>query len=273
MTRLLAGEWMKLTHRWMPRILLLIMLAIIVLVSLASLGRPTFRSNLMFPKGLLVGLTFSGFFAPFLMPVLAGAWPGNEFSWGTIRMVLSRRPSRIEQSIAGLLMVFVFLAMVLLVATIVSGLIGVAFSLGFSNGLVDNANVQNAFGLNVVKVFGAEFFSIGFYVIVAWAAGTIFRSPAAGIGIGIGSWIAQEVLRGIFIDALGGTWATIADHFPNTYTSALPGRILGAAVHSNFFSPSTNSPGIGESLIVLAIYMIVLIAVTLFVITHRDVTA
>jgi hypothetical protein len=257
----------------MPRILVLIMVGIIILVSLASLGRPNFRSNLLFPKGILLGLAFSGFFAPFLMPVLAGSWPGNEFGWGTIRMVLSRRPNRMQQSLAGLVMVLVFVVIALLVSMIVGCVIGLLFSSLFGHGMVDNTDIQNAFGLNVLKVFVAEIYTVGFYAIVAYAAGTVFRSAAAGIGIGIGSWIAEEVLRGIFIAALGGTWAKIAQHFPNSYTSALPGRLLGDAVHSRFFTPDSNIPGIGESIIVLGIYMAALIAITLYAGVMRDVTA
>lgn len=170
MRPLLAADWIKLRHRWMPRILLLIMLAIIILVSLPALGRTNYRISLMFPKGLLVGLLFTGLFAPFLMPVLAGAWPGNEFSWGTIRMVLSRRPNRIEESLAGLIMVFVFVLIVMVLAMLLSGLIGVLLAVGYSHGPVDNTYVQNAFGFNMVKVFAAEFYAIGFYVVIAWAA-------------------------------------------------------------------------------------------------------
>ena len=86
MTSLLAVEWIKLRHRWMPRILILIMLGIIGLISLASLGLHGLRAALVLPQGLLAGLVLAGIFSPFLWPILAGAWsgmssPGAQYEW------------------------------------------------------------------------------------------------------------------------------------------------------------------------------------------------
>jgi ABC-type transport system involved in multi-copper enzyme maturation permease subunit len=272
-TSLLATEWIKLRHRWMPRILIFIMLAIVGVLSLASLGLHNLRADLVLPQGLLAGLALAGILSPFLWPILAGAWPGNEFSWGTIRMVLSRRPNRVEQSLAGLAMMMLYVIAALLIAVIFSGVVGLLLSIGFTHQGFDEAVARPGFAFGLIKTFLAEVYAVGLYVVIAYAAGTIFRSPAAGIGIGIGSWIAQQVVRGIFVGLLSGTWGEVADRFPDAYITALPVRTMSSAVRGRFLDTQNFSgPGIVESIVGIAIYMVILMGLALFITSRRDVT-
>lgn len=270
MTSLLGAEFVKLRHRWMPRILVLIMLGIIALF-FWGIGTTSVRHDLLWPRGLLAALTFAGFFAPFLWPVLAGAWTGNEYSWGTIRMVLSRKPNRIEQSIAGLVAVMICVVVALILAVVLGIVAG--FVVGALTGHpTSTAGLGSDFPLVFVKGFLAEMYSISFYVVVAYAAGTIFQSAAVGIGVGIGEWIAQEIVRGIF-SALGNTWLHVAQHLPNAYTAALPERIMSKDLGGRFANVGIGQPGIVESIIGLAIYLAVLIALTLLFVSRADVTS
>src|SRR5947209_19391750 len=104
MIGLLSAEFLKMRKRLMPRVLLLILLILIALVFF-GFGKSNDRSNiadLILPNGWLLGLVFVSFFAPFIAPVLAGSWAGSEYSWGTIRMILSRRPNRTQFLLAGI---------------------------------------------------------------------------------------------------------------------------------------------------------------------------
>ena len=74
-------EWLKFSKRWMPRVIVLLSLALIVL---AFWGQSTHTEggdlpNLFLPRGWLAALTFCSFFAPFFWPVLGGSWAGNEY--------------------------------------------------------------------------------------------------------------------------------------------------------------------------------------------------
>jgi hypothetical protein len=100
MTALLSFEWLKLERWWMPRV-------VVVLISVLTLGAScvlganvTERGDLLLPRGWLAALSFSSIFAPFFWPLLGASWAGNEYGWGTIRSVLSRRPNRVEHALA-----------------------------------------------------------------------------------------------------------------------------------------------------------------------------
>src|SRR5579872_881343 len=102
MSRVLAAEWLKVRKRWMPRVLVLIMMVIIGLIFWAISTNSSDRANVFLPRAWLTSLFLGAGVAAFLWPILAGSWAGNEYSWGTIRMVLSRRPSRAQFALAGI---------------------------------------------------------------------------------------------------------------------------------------------------------------------------
>lgn len=271
MINLLGAEWVKLRHRWMPRIITLIMLAILALLFF-GISTGSNRNDVFFPRGLIVVLAFAGFMSSFLWPVLAGAWAGNEYGWGTIRLALSRRPSRIQFVLAsiGILCLCVVLALILalILATIEGGIV----ALVTGNSLVSTHGLASDFALVFVKALLAVIYVTTFYLVLAFSAGTIFQSGAAGIGIGIGFSIAQGIIGGIF-SGLGGTWKVIADHFPSAYTAALPDRIAGQALTGGVLPASSGTPGVIESILWLALYIGALLAVTLLIVNRRDVTA
>ncbi len=270
MGALIGAEWVKLKHRWMPRIIALILFAIVALLFWA-IGTGANRTDLIFPRGMLAALLAAGFVASFLWPILSGAWAGNEYSWGTLRMVLSRRPNRIQYLAAslGILVVFVIITMVVTMAlsliegAVVAGLTG--------HSAVFTAGLGSSFTLVLLKTFVATIYVACFYLVLAFAAGTIFQSPAAGIGIGIGFSIAQEVVFGIFT-ALRGPWKVIADHFPSSYAGSLPQRIATESIKA-FGGQNAGTPSVPESIIGLAIYIGILVALTVIVVQRRDVTA
>src|SRR5581483_3434826 len=100
----LSFEWLKLSKRWMPRVLLVMMLGLTIFAFWGEATRDFSRGNLLLPRGWLAALTYCTFFAPFFWPVLGGSWAGNEYGWGTIRTILTRRPYRIHHVVAALAM-------------------------------------------------------------------------------------------------------------------------------------------------------------------------
>src|SRR5579859_2924025 len=116
----LSFESLKLQKRWMPRIILGLVIALMVLAFWGQASRVDGRENLFLPRGWLATLTFSSYFAPFFWPVLSGSWGGNEYGWGTIRAMLTRRPNRIEQALSALVVLLAGLAIALL-ALLVTG--------------------------------------------------------------------------------------------------------------------------------------------------------
>jgi len=268
----LRADWRKLRQRWMPRILLLILLAVVALIFLGTSSRARFRSDLALPDGLVVALSLGAGFAAFIWPVLAGSWSGGEYGWGTVRMALTRQPSRIAFSLSGLIMVLLTVGFGLL---LVLGVGAIAGSLvAAANHITAPAPPAGTSAAGViVKLYFGAWFASAFYAVLAYTAGAVFRSTPAGIGIGIGFAVAQSAVSAIFT-ALGDPWKSFASHFPDAYTMGLTARLENELIHSGPFGRlEPNTASIGASMLGLAIYMAILLALMLAAVRQRDVTS
>jgi ABC-type transport system involved in multi-copper enzyme maturation permease subunit len=274
MTAYLSFEWQKFSKRWMPRVILLMILALTVLVFWGQATRIHGRGNLLLPRGWLAALAFSSFFGPFFWPLLGGSWAGNEYGWGTIRSILTRRPARATQALTALVVllsgVLIALIAILIIATgaslLVASLTGNA---SWTSGLFDGS-----FAATMLKGMLTAWYVSSFYLLFAYAAAVIARSAAVGIGFGIGSTLAEIVLRELF-SSLGGVWNTIADHFPFVYSQSMITRVVGSQLipGTNLARVAPNTPDATQSLIALAIYAAILLAVLVGAVRMRDVTA
>jgi ABC-2 type transport system permease protein len=272
MRELLSAEWTKLRHRWMPRVLLILMLIILGLLFWGTATDRAQRADLLMPHGWMVGMIFASFVAPFLWPVLGGSWAGNEYGWGTIRMVLSRRPNRIQFVLAGLIILSVFVALSLVITVIFSSLAALVVALLTGNKIFIASNYNPSFLVDMLKVFLASWYVLLFYLAVAYAAGTLFRSAAVGIGVGIGATLADLIITGIFF-GLGGRWQTVAEHFPGVYTRTLPLKVAAGTLSRQFAHTGRATPGIPESILALALYTAIPVALALVLVRVRDVTS
>lgn len=274
MTAYLSFEWLKLSKRWMPRIIVLLLMGITVLgfwgEATDSLGRP----NLFLPRGWLVALAFCSFFAPFFWPVLGGSWAGSEYGWGTIRTILTRRPTRINHALAALIVLSVGLALAILAILVTGTLAGIVVSLLTGNSVFTSAVLTGSFLGILVKGFLAAWYVSFFYLLLAYAAATVARSAAVGIGVGIGATLAQIIVGGIF-RALGGVWNNIALQFPFNYTQDL----IRQVVHSGLLASSgigrvpPGTPSASASIIAVTIYGAVFLAITLATVRTRDIAS
>lgn len=272
MIRLLRADVRKLLHRWMPRILLLILIAIVALVFFGISSRARFRADLILPNGLAVALSLAAGFAAFIWPVLAGSWSGGEYGWGTVRMALTRQPSRAEFSLSGLVVVLLTvgfgLVLVLLTGAVAGSLVAAATQASSAPGPLGSSA-----GEVILKLFFAVWYTSAFYAVLAYVCGAVFRSAPAGIGVGIGFAVAQDAVSAVF-NALGDPWHSIAQHFPSAYTTALTSRLASELVTSGPFARvEPGAAGIPTSLIGIAVYLVILLAVMLAAVERRDVTA
>lgn len=273
MMGLVAADFLKLRKRLMPRILLIILLVLMALVffGFAKSGDRLSIADVILPNGWLLGLVFVSFFAPFIAPVLAGSWAGSEYSWGTIRMVLSRRPDRTQFLLSGIIVLLVATGIALLAGLLLSTISSWLAALLLGRSAFDSTAFDGNFVGIFVKLFFGVWLVLAFYIVLAFSAGTLFRSGAVGIGVGIGLTLADIILTGIFY-GLGGTWRSIADHFPNVYAQSLPAKIAIGSL-SNVSSGRSGTPSISESVLALAVYTLVPLALAIVLVRYRDVTA
>jgi hypothetical protein len=270
----LSFEWFKLSRRWMPRIILGMLAGLTVLAFWGYATRNVGRPNLFLPRGWLAALSFCAFFAPFFWPVLGGSWAGNEYGWGTIRAILTRRPERITHALAALvvLIVGVLIGILAIVAVATGASLAVSTATGmplWTSGLFTGTFVTTLF-----KGVVTAWYVSSFYLVLAYTTAIIARSPAVGIGFGIGSTLAEVVLLRL-LGALGGVWKSIAQHFPVIYSEGVITQVVHSSLvqGTNLARVDPGTPSAGSSYIALTIYAVALLLAMLAALRFRDVTA
>jgi hypothetical protein len=269
MLQLLAAEWLKMRKRWLPRVLVLLMLA---LVALTFWTTDTNQLNLILPRAWLAALYFCATFSLVLWPILGGSWTGNEYACGTVRLILSRRPNRMHWVLAAVIILVIVAGLVVLATLIVGTIAGIVIAGLTHHSIFLTAGLQPAYGLILLKSVGATWYVIAFYTLFAYAAGSIARSAAVGVAVGLGFTLAQLIVAGI-LEGLGGIWREIALHFPYAYTSAVIGRLATAGATSGSVRIASGTPSTGASVLGIAIYLVLLLTSTLYLVRHRDITS
>jgi len=270
----LSFEWLKFSKRWMPRIILGLVVGATFVAFWAQGSRVFLRDDLFLPRGWLAALDFCSRFAPFFWPVLGGIWAGNEYGWGTIRAALTRRPNRIGQVAAPLIVMLACVA-IGIVSTVLAGTIGGLAASGLTGNAAWVNGVWNGDFLTLLlKGALTAWYVSAFYLILAYAAAIIFRSAAIGLAVGLGGTLAQAVLIRFFVD-LGGNWETIGLHFPYNYANTMITQVVGAgfAPGSRLAATSSTDPTAAQSLAALAIYGGICLVLTAVAVRTRDVTA
>jgi ABC-type transport system involved in multi-copper enzyme maturation permease subunit len=274
MTAYLSFEWLKFSKRWMPRVIMLLLVALTLVIFWGQGTRVGGRDNLFLPRGWLAALSYCAIFSPFFWPVIGGSWSGNEYGWGTIRAALTRRPSRIEHALAALLILLIGVALGILAILAAATLGGIVVASTTGNPTWTAGLWGGDFLSALVKGYLTAWYISAFYLVLAYTCGIIFRSAAVGIAVGIGGTLAQFVLRGIFAD-LGGTWNDIALHFPVTYANNMITRVVGDQLVAGTGLARVNSdaPSAGQSLAALGIYGAIFLVIAVVALRMRDVTA
>src|SRR5947209_8517060 len=152
MTPLLAAEWLKLRTRWMPRVLTLIMLAFVVL---GFLEMDTNLHNLILPRAWLAALYFASTFSLVLWPILGGCWAGNEYGWGTVSLILTRRPNRVHWVLSAVIILMLMAGLAVLATLVVGMIAGIIIAVLTSHSVFLTGRVQPAFSLILAKNLGA----------------------------------------------------------------------------------------------------------------------
>ena len=274
MTTLLAFEWLKFARRWMPRVVVLLLSGLTFVAFCALSASAGERGDLFLPRGWLAALSFSSFFAPFFWPLLGGSWAGNEYGWGTIRAILTRRPDRIAHALAALAILLAGVALGVLAILVAGSVAGLLIALLNGHDLVTPGVWSGAFLGTLLAGALTAWYVSAFYLLVAYAAATVARSAAVGVGVGLGATLAQYVLRSIFT-GLGGVWREVAQHFPIVYANSMITRVVGPQLLPGTALATARSyePSVGQSLVALALYGALCLVVALAAVHMRDVTA
>ncbi|MBT2570571.1 ABC transporter permease subunit [Planococcus sp. ISL-110] len=196
-----------------------------------------------------------------LTAIVAAGIVASEFSQGTIKMLLTRPVKRwkiLTSKYITVLLFAVLLSVFLLISTAFAGLL--FFGIGEGQLLVWNGTevAEASFWLEALKLATLKFSSIWMISTFAFMLGTVFRSSSLAIGLSI-----FLMFTGVQAVLLLRNYE-IVKYYLFTHTDL-----------TQFYTGNFLVPGItmSMSLLVLAVYFLVFMAISYWTFGKRDVTA
>ena len=201
------------------------------------------------PNGLVHGVTDVSVLLGIVSLVIFATTFSLEYSQGTLRNLLVREPRRTRFLTGKFLAISAFMLAVVIVAIALS--VALAFILAPGKGISTSAWTSST-GLNDLfqSVFHAYLATL-FYGVFGAAFAILLRSPAASIGASLAYFIAIEAIIVGAIWSGGSNW--------------LPDHLLNALVHGG-----NGDATYYHSLLMLAIYSLVVAAGTVMLFRRRD---
>jgi ABC-type transport system involved in multi-copper enzyme maturation permease subunit len=202
MLPLLRSELFRLSRRWMPRVLLLIvLLGVVGIYALLWLTLATqdagdtegLDEDLALVGTRDIGLGIVNFFASILAVIIGASVVGTEYGWGTIRALLPRARSRLNLMAAKLAALVIF-DVVMIVAGFLAALAMSALVTSAEN---LDGDLGDDFLLESVLAVGRTVYVLLPYTALAFFVAVLTRSNAAGIAIGLAVLFAESIVLAI----------------------------------------------------------------------------
>jgi len=206
--------------------------------------------------------------------ILAGTLVGGEYSLGTVRLMFTRGPTRLQFLIAKAVVLAIYviptILFLMLLGMVIGGVMGQLA--GVDNGL--SALTADHFGHVVLYLLLAILYWYA-YMLMALFFGTVGRSTVAGI-VGPLIVLAIEPLLSSTIAVLtNGSSGGLADfmkHVPDYFLGNNLTSLLHNQAHIlSFFDTGPYSDE--HSLLVVAVYLVVFVGVSCWLTVRRDVTS
>lgn len=268
---LLRSEIFRLSRRWMPWVLLLIMLGVIALLY-SLIGLTVNVQAGAGGEGDLVrlgsvtefGLLLVSQIGTILSVILGASLIGAEFGWGTIRTLLPRARSRARLLGAKLIVLLLFVILVVL--------LGSAAALGMSALVTELANLQrdtpDDFAWLLLTSVARTGYTILPYALLAFLIALLSRSNAAGIGVSLAVYFLEDLLvlvTGAVGDAL--EWVKYVLIGPNVDALLTLNDVVGGIEQPSDLPDPWQAAG------VLALYMLGFIVLAFWGFRRRDITS
>jgi len=219
-------------------------------VSLASLYPAHFVDNVLgagFPLGAAMAIVLGALFA------------GSEYSWGTLKTILTQGPGRMT-TWAGRVVVFAAWMGIMTVVLFVVGGSYSAVIASFEGQAITWPELET-----VAKGFGAIWLLFAVNGALGMTLGVLIRQSAAALGVGLVYLLSVEIIAVRFIDTVSnGDYKWIGNLFMGQNADALISSI----------TPSAIAPAISaqQALLVMAAYLVGLLVVAGGLLRLRDVT-
>jgi ABC-type transport system involved in multi-copper enzyme maturation permease subunit len=200
-----------------------------------------------------------------LILVLGALAVGSGYGWGTWKTTLTQGPGR-AAAVGGVL-----LALAVVVAGVVLGTAVVDLGVSSVLAAVESQAVDLPPAGELAESVGAGLLVLGMWTTAGVLLGTLARSPALAVGLGL-VWVlaVENLLRGV--SGLLGGLAVLTDHLPGTAAGSLVGALTpGAQGDGGTPGVLTALPG-PTALVAVAAYLVAFTAASLLLMRRRDLT-
>ncbi|GCE25741.1 hypothetical protein KDA_12250 [Dictyobacter alpinus] len=268
--RSIAGELYKIRRRAMSKILSTIAIATVVLALLLT---NTTASQLL-PNAIYNIISFSNFIGSILFIILAGTIVGGEYSVGSIRLMLTRGPTRIQFLLAKIGAMLICVC-IMLVSLIVIGII-TWLVLNVPDGhRVDFSFLTGNWLLHTSLLILATILSLFTYSVLAICLSCWGKATAAGVTGVLIWWFLENAIGGLFTllgsrmqNALGTFLVSIPDYFIGNNLNALRSN-----QQSYLFGDHAGTITDLHAGIVILFYLIIFGGLTWWFLQTRDITS
>ena len=285
MVNALATEILKVRKRWMPYVLLLLMVAgAAVLIWL--IGYVGYRDD---PRGDYAGEAFRTFAFPWSIPtlldsgqfwgaavfvtILTSSTVSTEYTWGTVRQALTRGQPRWQflatKLLGTSLICIVFLLVSLAVAVLFSILATSAEGESITLDVPDGPSVPEIFVMILRTALG-----IIPYGMLAFALAVIGRSTALGIAGTLGYMMGEGIIVAI-LESIGGIAAdfrevAIGHHVASLIAANRIGTGDYTTIAAREVPVTADLPDVWVAALVILLYSAAFAAVAFFIFQRRD---
>ncbi len=269
MIRLISAELFKLRRRRMTRILLYVLLGVLLLMALILLGiaRLT-QMDLGLPLAVPVALTVLSSLGTVLAVILTASAIGSEYSWRTIRTMLTASESR-ARLLGAKLISAITIILIGMVIGVAAGFVMTLITTAIGGQALDFDFATASYARDQCLQFWRVFYVMLPYISLAFLFSVIGRSAMPGIAMGIGLLFVEPIVSG-FMRLAGGWIAEVPDFLLNRNANVITG--LGELPFAFSSIPFDDAPSVAHAAIVLAVYSVASIALAFYLFRRRDLT-
>jgi len=310
--RSISGELYKIRRRAMPKILLLIAIIIMIIAFSFSVLAVAFSpsvscttdsngkeycipksqaaiqkqkeaasESLRLPSSLSMSISVINFIGTISLLILTGSIVGGEYATGTIRLMLTRGPTRAQFLLAKIGIVIICVLTTVFLLILVGIIVGALFNL--TTGIaVDFSFFTGEWLFHAILYVLIAALGLSVYAMIAVCLATLGKTTAAGIAGALIWWFFESTLGGILIivgalnkGPIGNLLQSIPDYFIGSNISALRDHqnqyLINGATQA---TSTTNTHDISDvhAIIVLVVYLVVFIGIAWWVNHQRDIT-
>ena len=289
MLRLLRSELYRLVRRWMPWIMLGLIVVIafvfyfLIWVSVNAQLQAVKNGTLPVPAGgtaqleqtlrqiapdrvAQFGVSVVAGLGSVMLIVFAASHVGTEFGWGTFRTLLAHGASRSGFLVSKAVSLVLYAVVFMIVGSIAA--IGASYTVSAVAGISPGSGVDFAEVARVAVKSGYTFLP---YMALALAIAVWSKSAGAGIATGLVVYFAESIVAGILV-SLNKDYAQIVNWGLSRNASALTRTVSGQAGPTSQDPTASTLPDPTQATIVLGIYCAIFLVLAYWRLRSRDVT-